>query len=823
MGLSSGLVCGRRACRGLLLSVSVMAVFGVWQTGRARAMGATQQARGALSAFHGRLTPDLSTPEAMTYELPNGHMRTVISGRAASLMPSRAGTGSDGLSAFAAPLAVPQESAPETGITACTINEATPTTSSCAGTTIEAGWKEGVKENGVRGLLDFSLPNLGHNAIVLNAELELYEKAATTKTKVAMSAYRVTTPWASGATWDTTNGSTPWGKEGGDFEEAGSAINENVGEAKGKKTWYPTRMVQRWINGASAPRNEGSENLGLLIKDFPESEGLSNVVTFDGPTASTKYPTLTIEWVPRGIGASPGYTLLPVASNASTSEKVDPASGDLIATSSDLTIEAKGFPFDVARTYNSLAPSELGYGRGWTDDNTEHLRVEADGSVEYTDPSGATYEFIKNGNSLATPPELEGEVVMCLPGREITSGGYFCSELPKGVNYAVIYVKTELQDDFSGTEGTLYPVSVETPSAKETANYTTGYKLPTSWTDNAKATIDYEESKTKGYTGVTFPAEGEEVKYAEKENSGKVYKLVEFTSEQGKVTKYVYGTGAQDELLTEIVEPSGAVIKITYNAVDQASSVEQIPAGQTSGPTTTFEYYAAGKAPPRAPCTESQRTTVVTEVEGNYEEPQFAYCSNVLDEVELSAALPSAAPEEEAIEELDEKASEEALGEINIAEEEKGGHGDALGVAPRHGGAVSPDIISGKYPVGAIICERKTNYPHKSSHEPTNASVVVTLECELEGEDGVRTKAPVNGIIIRAQLYYEHHLVSSPYPVDAGTHFEAKATAAVPCKSGTYQGWGGAKWYYPKGYTNTRNGTVYATSYGWSVPVNVKC
>ena len=568
----------------------------------------------------------------MTYELANGHMRTVIPARAASTAPSRAS--SDSLSALAAPLAVPEESPSETATTACTLNEATPTTSSCGGNTVEAGWKEVVngEGNGVHGLLEFVLPNLGNNAIVLNAKLALYEKAQTTKTKVAMSVYRVLTPWASGATWKTTNGSTPWEKEGGDFEEAGSAIDEDVGEKAGAKTWYPTQMVQRWINGALAPRNEGSENLGLLIKDDPESEGLSNVVTFDGPAAAKKYPTLTIEWVPRGIGASPRYTLLPVASSASTTEKVDPASGDLLATSTDLTIEAKSFPFVVARTYNSLAPSELGYGRGWTDNNTEHLRVEADGSVEYTDPSGATYEFIKNGSSLTTPPELEGEVVICLPGGEITSGGFHCSkELPDGASYAVIYVKTELQYDFSGTEGTLYPLSAETPFAKETANYTTGYTLPTSWTDNANAAIDYEESKTKGYIGVTFPAEEEEVKYVEKKNASSVYKLVEFTSEQGKVTKYVYGTGAQDELLTEIVEASGAVIKITYNSAGQVASVESIAAGQKTGPTTTYTYYEVGKAP--SPCSASQKATIATESEGSEESP-LIFCVNVLDEVE---------------------------------------------------------------------------------------------------------------------------------------------------------------------------------------------
>jgi hypothetical protein len=584
----------------------------------------------SVAGVTGKLVAKYTTANSVTYQLPNGHMRTVIFARGAtSTALASAVSGGRVLSTGAAPLAITEKSPPETGTVACTINQATPTTSSCAGKTIEAGWKEKSpgSGNGVHALLEFALPNLSNNAIVLNAKLELYETAATTKTKVAMSVYRITTPWASGATW-----STPWKKEGGDFAEAGSLINdENIGEASGAKTWYPTRLVQRWINGASAPGGEGAENLGLLIKDLPESEDSSNVVTFDGPAASTKYPTLTIEWAPRGIGASPHYTLLTVASSASTAEKVNPASGDLLATSTDLSIAAKGLTFHVARTYDSLAPSEPGYGTGWTDNNTEHLRVEGDGSVEYTDPSGATFEFIKNGGVLGTPPELAKEVVMCLPGKEDTEG-YFCPELPKGASYAVIYRATELAYYFGSGKGLLYPLSVEQYGIyKETANYTTGDTLPTSWTDNAGAPIDYEESKTEGYTAVTFPAEGETTKYVEKENASKAYKLVEFTSEQGQVTKYTYGTGTQTELLTAVTEPSGAAIKIAYNNAKQVESVESIPAGQKTGPVTTYTYYAAGSAP--LPCLARQRATTAVETNGSGK-PSVTYCSNVLDEVE---------------------------------------------------------------------------------------------------------------------------------------------------------------------------------------------
>ena len=176
-------------------------------------------------------------------------------------------------------------------------------------------------------------------------------------------------------------------------------------------------------------------------------------------------------------------------------------------------------------------------------------------------------------------------------------------------------------------------------------------------------------------------------------------------------------------------------------------------------------------------------------------------------------------PEGEAVEELEEGAAEEAPGEIVMPEEEGGG---APSIAPTLG-AASPDIIPGKYPIGAIFCQRKTNYPHKSTHDGTTANIIVTLECEVEGADSVRTKAPVQVVHLTAELWYNHHLVSSSGPVEAGLKAVSKANAATPCRSGEYQGWGGAKWYYPAGYANTKNGTPLGTSYGWSPAIKIKC
>lgn len=96
----------------------------------------------------------------------------------------------------------------------------------------------------------------------------------------------------------------------------------------------------------------------------------------------------------RGIGDATNYTMLPVPVSKSTSINVNAASGNLLVQSTDLTIPSKAMPFNVARTFNSLAPSQPGYGSGWTDNNTPYIQVGPDGSsgrngsVLYTDATG---------------------------------------------------------------------------------------------------------------------------------------------------------------------------------------------------------------------------------------------------------------------------------------------------------------------------------------------------------------------------------------------------------------------------------------------------
>lgn len=266
-------------------------VFGLQPAGSAaaRAPGAKQESRGALAGDTGKLIAKYTTADSDTYELPDGHMLTRVfaepvnqreaDGAWQALPAGNVNASSASSTAASAGVLVPAVKSRPPGSEdelACMIDEATPSTSECNAATFQAGFyleKTYNGDYGVHGLLQFALPNLHSEVTVLSAELELYETASTTTSKVAIGAYRVITPWEKGVTWNTTNGSTPWKAPGGDFAEPGShkyAENPSVGTGKGWLYWYPTQFVQEWLNGTDAPNGEGQPNLGFLMKDVNE-------------------------------------------------------------------------------------------------------------------------------------------------------------------------------------------------------------------------------------------------------------------------------------------------------------------------------------------------------------------------------------------------------------------------------------------------------------------------------------------------------------------------------------------------------------------------
>jgi YD repeat-containing protein len=604
---------------------------------------ADSMAAGTTSKAPGPIVEKYTTANSDTYRLPNGHMLTHVFEHPVNYLDSAgkwealSGTQSEQSAATMTP-DVERNPLGQENETACTLTSTTPTSTACNELTFKAGYETSSKA-ARRALVQFVLPDLHEEETILSAQLELYAAKTTTTTGVAMGAYRVTTPWTTGATWNTTNGSTVWHTPGGDYanpeKESDAAINSSVGAKTGWTYWYPTQMVQEWYNGTDAPNEQGQPDLGFLLKDVTEG-ATNNVVTFDGREEREHAPGLTLEWVQRGVGNATNYTQLPMQLSSTQSLDVNPASGNLSIHSTDLQIPSKGLAFESTRTWNSLRNEDPDYGYGWVDGNAVYVEVLAGGNVAYTDGSGHTSPFIKEGSEkFRTPSGIEA--TMC----EAKSASPCPTTLPSGVTYQLIYSKTGERVNFGHKEVYepfvyYYVVSVEDSSGdKQTAHYTGSLEYPTSWTDTEGTEIAYTESASKGYTKITDVGNSHSTSYTEPVGEDGLPHLTEYFNENKEKTTYRYGGESylEGNLLTEITEPSGNVTKLTYNSDYQITKIERIPSGQKTGSSTTYTYYELGKAP--APCASTQKATVVSETGGSEETPALTYCSNVLDEVEI--------------------------------------------------------------------------------------------------------------------------------------------------------------------------------------------
>jgi hypothetical protein len=244
-----------------------------------------------------QLVTRYTTANSDTYALPNGHMLTRVyeypvnykaaSGQWQPLSESQSAALKASAKRSSAAVRPDAERNPlgQENEAACSLTSTAPTTAACNELTFKVGY-ETASSTARRGLLQFVLPELHEELTIYDAQLELYAAKKTTSSTTAMGAYRVTTPWTTGATWNTTNGSTPWHTPGGDYSnppeaESDAAINSSVGAKKGWVYWYPTKMVQEWYNGINAPNGEGQPDLGFLLKDVSEGP-TNNVVSFAG-------------------------------------------------------------------------------------------------------------------------------------------------------------------------------------------------------------------------------------------------------------------------------------------------------------------------------------------------------------------------------------------------------------------------------------------------------------------------------------------------------------------------------------------------------------
>jgi|CXWL01.1.fsa_nt_gi hypothetical protein len=141
-------------------------------------------------------------------------------------------------------------------------------------------------------LIQFDLSSIPSKAAIVSATLQLFQKSASSATIV--SAHRINKTWlegtkngsgtADGVTWKTTDGSTAWTANGGDYDNSPITRTTLTPPNNTPAYWNISSLVQDWISGKVA-------NYGLLLK--AEDNVIASFASKEDATAANR-PKLII-------------------------------------------------------------------------------------------------------------------------------------------------------------------------------------------------------------------------------------------------------------------------------------------------------------------------------------------------------------------------------------------------------------------------------------------------------------------------------------------------------------------------------------------------
>jgi YD repeat-containing protein len=641
--------------RVVVLSLGVLACL-AYSTPTAGASGSVSSQAAATAPPGAVAVPSLFTAKSRTYKDPRGVYTTTLFGETVNVQEANgtwkpisasASAGSAPAGAKPAGGVTPNASVSSTASHDCALASNSPTTSICNATTDTVGYDGTNTDN---SLVEFETKTaLPAGANVLNAQLGMYLASASTSTAVSVSAYAATKPWTLGATWNTYDGTNAWASPGGDFSTTNAVVNPSVTTPAGWKYWYPTQIVQEWVNGTLT-------NDGLLLADTIQKT-TKDMLSFNSLDASSNKPFLTIAWTPRGQEDPTVYTMQPFPTDAGSTTKVNLASGDLFVNGNDLSVSSAGPPLLAEHNYDSLN-TEGGSVNPWY--SLPGAEVYPDGSVGIGINRYDYAVFIRQPSGTFLTPRSIDATLCAVNGTTCTGNASDGSSAAYALTFnhngnGPLY-QQGYKIDFAANGGILS----DADTAGNTITYHYGSFGISSITDSHGHTFTRSFHELKGGFHVTsaWTESGtgkREVKYAYNSSD----QLEAYTDAEGHKTKYAYDEEGE---LKEITDPSGHVTKLTY---ESAHRIKTVTGPEVNGlhPTWSYTYYEVGKAP--APCTSSQKATVLTETNGS-EEPPLTYCANVFDEVEGVFGYPATGQPGWYVLE-DEADSESARASVNLA------------------------------------------------------------------------------------------------------------------------------------------------------------
>lgn len=224
----------------------------------------------------------------------------------------------------------------------------------------------------------------------------------------------ITKSWTNAVTWNTRNGSLIWTTPGSD--RSSEIYSRGTLTPNGDyQNLDVSELVQAWAEGGGPDQN-GRVHHGFEIEKTTAAPG-GDLLRISSPV-STNAPSLTVDWDPRTGIRKGNSTAVTQTLSDRTSVSVNPATGNAIVTTRDLTIAGvDGLDLNVAHSSHSLDTGGLGdLGYGWTT-SLGGARIHPDGGVVgqgslfYTDGNGGQWTYLRDyANALMRPKGLDSDI-----------------------------------------------------------------------------------------------------------------------------------------------------------------------------------------------------------------------------------------------------------------------------------------------------------------------------------------------------------------------------------------------------------------------------
>ncbi|WP_163101613.1 DNRLRE domain-containing protein [Peribacillus alkalitolerans] len=272
---------------------------------------------------------------------------------------------------------------------------------------------------------------------------------------------------------------------------------------------------------------------------------------------------------------------------------VNAATGNLMVSETDISIDGRGPGLSIGRTYNSQSSIKGIFGMGWISD-AESKMITSGNQVDYTDDDGTIHSFIKQADGSFNAP----------------TGVYL--DLKETSTDYVLTSKDQTSVYFDKATGVLKEIiDAQKDKNKTVYNYTENRLSSIVDASGRSLTIEYNP---EGLVSNIKDPKGRNTTFTYKNE-----RLETVTNPEGEVTKYEYDTNG---LLVKVYSPTHTSEKPVVTTYKYKADKKFESVTNPKGKVTTFTYFV------------TNRTLVITNPKGNQTFIQYNAAANLVRQID---------------------------------------------------------------------------------------------------------------------------------------------------------------------------------------------